>query len=860
MERFAESSPELENGERQDPPRFTEARRAAAARLDAAEAEAFETALDALMARTPREEAAEQAERDGGETFLGGFSALWRFAAERRPGEAKARIYHPELERDGWSVPHTVLEVVNDDMPFLLDSLSAMAAAHGVEVRSALHPMLEIRRDASGVRIGVCDGAAGEGSDDVVTESWIQLHLERVGDPEICEELRRSAEGTLRDVRACVTDYRPMLARLCASAANLRSTAPKPLRKAASEAAEFLDWLSDGHFTLLACREYGLAAGAAEGGMAATPGEGLGLMRDPDFTVLRDATGAYADWTPEMEAFVAADEPLTILKANRRSTVRRTTHFDIVGVKRFDDQGRVIGQHAFVGLFTASAYTRSPTNIPLLRGKVRRIMERAHFDDDSHDGMALAHILDTHPRDELLQASEDELFAQAMGALQLTTRPRTRLFVRPDRFGRFLSCLVYVSRDRYDTALRKRIADILCEAFQGRVADFTPAFGVDGQIRVHFVVAVRMGRPLDYDAAVIERRIAEAVRDWSDALREALTDRCGADRGAALHLRYGHGFAAGYRDSVGAEEAASDVLKLDALSEQNLITVSFEPPQRADASGLRFKLYRFGEPAPLSDVIPILENLGLRILEERPHEVVRRPVESDAPGARLFIHDFATLATEGAPVALETRRAVLEEGFLEIWRGRVEDDRLNRLMLGAGLAAREIALLRGYSRFLRQARVPYSVDYMEDALIGNPRVARALRDLFRVQFDPEPAQTPEAREAAATRICDEIEALLEEVSRLDFDRILRRLRNAIRSTLRTNYFQPAADGAPKDYFSFKLDCAALEELPDPRPWREIFVYSDRGSKACICATARLPGAGCAGRTARRISAPRCWAW
>ncbi|HSF93606.1 MAG TPA: NAD-glutamate dehydrogenase, partial [Thermohalobaculum sp.] len=787
--------------------KLDEVRAIAGSRVAAADRADFMTALDRIYATvSPDDIAGVEAEE-----LYGAALALWKFGAKRRPGAARVRLYNPRMSEHGWESQHSVLEVINDDMPFLVDSLTALLTERGIGIHRLSHPVLGVTRDAKGTRSGL----AADGDDGAIRESVIQAQIDQIGDAGMLTGLEAEATQVLADVRAAVTDWKPMMARLAEVTEELRNEAPADASELAGEVCEFLEWLAQDHFTFLGYREYRIGEGRKQG--SAMTGS-LGLMRAPDYTFLRDAKGEPSHWSPEMDAFISDTSPLLILKANRRSTVHRPTHFDVIGVKHYDKKGRVIGEHVFVGHFTSSAYNRSPRAIPLLRQKVERIIKRAGFAPASHDGKALTNVLETYPRDELFQSSDDQLFHNAIGVLHLATRPRTRLFLRPDRFGRFMSCLVYVPRERYNTELRVKLGEILSRAFNGRVATWTPTFGDEALARVHFVIATLQGGIPDYDVAEIERSVVEAVRSWGDVLHEALVDRMGEHEGNRLHALYGRGFNPGYRFTFNAVSAIADIEKMEELTEAGPPTLKFYRRLEDADSTVRFKLYRLGRSVVLSDCFPVLEGMGFRILEEDMFQIARGDEQ-------IWLHDFYMQSASGDEIDLGALRVKLEEAFAAVWSGEVDSDRLNRLVLQAGLSARETMLLRAYSRFLRQARIPYSVDYMEDALADNPGIARSLVDLFGALFDPGSGLDADGREKAAARISDEIEAALEAVASLDVDRIVRRFRNAVQATLRTNNYQPDAGGARKHYVSFKFDCAKLDDLPLPRPWREIFVYS-----------------------------------
>ena len=780
-----------------------------AARLGKAEQAAFSEALDQFYANVSPDEVVEAQT----EEIYGAALALWKFGAKRQPGTPRVRLYNPRMSVHGWESPHSVLEVINDDMPFLVDSLTALLTERGIGIHTLLHPLLVVTRDANGVR----QGLAKPGAKGSLRESVIQAQVDQIGDEATLAGLEADIRQVLADVRVAVEDWKPILTRLIEVTVALRKNAPAEKAKPTAEVAEFLEWLADNNFTFLGYREFRIGKGRKQGA-SLVEGSGLGLMRDPEYTVLRDAEGNPAHWSQAMDAFVTDSSPLQLLKANRRSTVHRPTRLDLIGVKRYDAKGRVTGEHIFIGHFTAAAYNRSPRAIPLLRQKVERIIARAGFAPNSHDGKALNNVLETYPRDELFQSSSEQLYRNAVGVLHLATRPRTRLFLRPDRVGRFMSCMIYVPRERYNTELRVKMGAILAEEFNGRVATYTPSFTDEALARVHFVIAVLPGGMPDYDLAEIEQRIIGAVRSWSDVLRDVLIDRIGEHEGNRLHARYGKGFKSGYRDYFNAVTAISDIEKMEELTGAAPLGLKFYRRLEDSDSAVRFKLFRLGHAVPLSDCLPVLENMGFRILEEHPFEIARGE-------DRIWLHDFYMQSADGSDLVLSKLREKLEETYAAVWSGEADDDPLNRLVLLASLSVRETVLLRAYSRFLRQARIPYSVEYMEDALADNPGIARSLVALFHALFDPAGGGSKKAREAEAVRISDEIEAALDAVASLDVDRILRRFRNAIQATLRTNCYQPGADGRPKAYVSFKFDCAKLDDLPLPRPWREIFVYS-----------------------------------
>ncbi|MDX5360869.1 MAG: NAD-glutamate dehydrogenase [Alphaproteobacteria bacterium] len=769
---------------------------------------AFLAFMEQVFANAPVDDVTEP----DAEELYGATLSLWRLGERRDPDEPRVRFYNPRIEEHGWESGHSVLEIVNDDMPFLVDSVTHHLTDRSLGIHAILHPIVSVRRDAQGRRLD-----AGETGGSTLSESVMQIQVDQVGDPARLAEIETSIRTVLADVRVAVRDWPDMTARLRDAARDLKSAKPKGVDRATvAECVAFLDWLADNHFTILGWRDYSLGGK----GKPVTPveGSGLGLMRDPGYNILRDADGNFVDWAPEADAFIADTSPLLILKANRRSTVHRTTHLDYIGIKVYGADGKVTGERRLIGLFTAAVYNRSPFSIPLLRRKIANVIANAGLNPDSHDGKALANVLENFPRDELFQVPEDLLLETALGALHLETRPRTKVFVRPDRFGRFMSALVFFPRERFNTDLRIHVGNLLAEAYDGRVSSYYPAFGDGPLARVHYIIATRPGAVPEVDVAELNERVRAATRLWTDDLHDVLVERLGEDAGNRLHDRYGRGFPAHYREDYPAAVAIADIETMEHLDGPGDVGLKFYRRLEDGAATVRLKLYHLGAPLPLSDCLPILENMGLRVMEERPYEVSR----SDGC---VYIHDFSMLPAEGQEIDLAALREKLEATFASVWAGRLDDDRFNRLVVRAGIDPADINVLRAYAKFLRQTNIPFSQAYMEDALAAHPVVARTLVALFHARFDPRLDADLDARKAQSGRLADEIEAQLETVSSLDEDRIIRRFRNAIMSTLRTNAWQTGPDGRTRPYLSLKFDSGQLDDLPLPRPWREIFVYS-----------------------------------
>jgi glutamate dehydrogenase len=757
------------------------------------------------------------------ETLVGGALSLWEFGARRQPGLAKVRIFNPTVEANGWTLEHTVIEVINDDMPFLVDSVSGEINRRERNIHLLLHPVVRVRRDHDGNRIEVTQ-TAGAPSDAVV-ESTMHIEIDQETDAAEIELLRFSLERILGDVRLAVADFRPMRAQLDSLVAELdHASLPMPAEEV-GEAREFLKWLDDGNFVFLGYRRYGFETHDNNDFLPAEPKSGLGILREmrPE-----SVTRSHEPLTPEFSEYARRKNLLIITKANNRSTVHRSVPMDRIGIKRYDANGNLIGEDRFLGLFTSAAYSRSVREIPMLRLKARRVIERAGLDPHSHNGKALVDILETFPRDEVFQITEDDLFEIAWGILQLQERHRVALFTRKDVFERFVSCYVFVPRDRYTPEFKEKARAILEEAFGGRETQVYDHVTSSPLARGLFIVRTGPGRIPDIDVKRIEAYLAEAARTWSDRLLDALVQEKGEEAGIELHHRYKRAFPGAYAERFTAEAALYDIGHIESVIASGGIVVDLYR-HRTEEREFHFKIIHSGAPVPLSEIMPRLENMGLKVQSEVPYEV--RPLGA---GTIVRIRDFA-LSASGMQDDLRSVKDKFQEAFIRVWKKEAEDDGFNRLVLYAELDWHEVVVLRAYCKYLRQIGVTLSETYIQQTLANNPSITRLLIQLFVTYFDPTLGPTAMrgasataagmGRHAAALGIRAQIEDALDKVTNPDEDRILRLYVNLIDATLRTNYWQRDEKGERKPYLSFKLDSHAVKDLPLPRPLFEISVYS-----------------------------------
>ena len=745
------------------------------------------------------------------EDLYGAAMSHWNFARKRDSGRAKVRVFNPTIEEHGWQSTHTIIEIVNDDMPFLVDSVTMEANRHGLTLHLIMHPLLAVVRDGSGTLTGLAPETK-----DARHESFIHVEVDRITDPARLDALAADVGRVLSDVRMAVDDWKKMQDRMRAIVGDLDARPPPLPPEELAEGKAFLSWLADDHFTLLGYRCHDLVTVDGADALRIVPGSSLGILRE---TGGRDVAASFAALPPEQRSFARLPELLIMTKANSRSTVHRPGYLDYVGIKRFDAKGQVCGEHRFLGLYTSTAYSAKPADIPLLRRKAAKVVARAGLAPGSHAGKALINILDNYPRDELLQTGDDELFATMMGILHLGERQRFRLFVRRDPFGRFISCLIFAPRENYTTELRHKWQAILMQAFNGTSAEFNVHLSESMLVRSLITVRTKPGNVPAYDVRELEMRLAAASRRWEDDLRDALINAQGEARGSELFRQFESAFPAGYREDFPARSAVPDIALMAPLTEASPLALSLYRPLEAPPGVLRFKLFHRGSPVPLSDGLPMLERMGLKVIDERPHRITPR----DA--APVWMHDFGMQsAVADAEVEIDALHSVFENAFARIFRGEVESDDFNRLVIAARMPAEEIVVLRAYARYLRQIGFPLSQTFIESTLAAHADIARMLIALFKLRFDPA---LPDNAQSKALAKIQEIDNALDGVENLSEDRVLRHYLRLILATTRTNFWRKDDNGRPRSYLSFKFDPAKVPELPEPKPMFEIFVYSTR---------------------------------
>jgi len=741
--------------------------------------------------------------------------SLLSFTRRRLPGVAKVRIFNPALADHGFESRHTTVQIVNDDMPFLVDSIANEFNRREIAVHLLAHPVMATRRDLDGDLVGI----ALEAGERARPESIMHIEIDRQADPLLLDEIAAALTRVLAEVRLAVDDWRAMR-RACLDAIADLAPGHAP---GLGEYEDFLRWLEANHFTFLGHRRYRYVDDASQSAglrYELVPGSALGILRRDEVRLFDVGVGS----GEAMARFARGPHNILIVKTDRQSLVHRIGTMDCVIVKTCDADGRVTGEHRLVGLFTSAAYHAAVHDVPLLRGRVDALLRHSGLDRHSHDGKAMLAILDSYPRDELFQIDEDTLYDHVLGILQLQERRRVALFSRLDTVGRFATALVFAPRERFDAALSERFTALLEKAWNGKVTSVATSVGSNSAlVQSLYTLNLRTPEEAPPDLVELERGLADAATSWSDRLRATLQAKLGEAEGRAAARRWRDWFPVVYRETFESTQAAADIEQLQRFVDGAVFGVQVGRRTGMPTHRFALRLFHPRKPVALSDILPLAENLGLRVISEAPFLLRKDGGDDQTHGIAMQVLRVET--ADKSAVDLTVAGPHFIEAIEKLRTGALENDGLNRLVLGAGLAWREIAIVRAYAKYLRQAGVPFSQDYMERALTAYPKVARLLVDLFVTRFDP--ALGGAASETRGNRIAAieaDFASAFEAVTTLDEDRILRRFHNAVLCTLRTNYWQA---GGSKDWISLKIDSRAIDELPAPRPLVEIFVYSPR---------------------------------
>lgn len=736
--------------------------------------------------------------------LLGSVIAHWQLLRDRKGNETVIRVYNPNFEEHGWQSANTIIEIVSTDWVFLVDSLSMGLNRSGQTIYLTIHPVVWCSYNKSG-RLQTIVDESGDGDKAV---SLIHIELEKQLSPEVLRTIKGLVDEVISDVRAANIGWLPIKEQIGTIRKEMAAENLPVERAELDEARAFLNWIDQDNFTFLAYCELQLS----QQRLQVKPDSLLGLFS-------KECGEGYP---PEQvipllkSGEIPNDDYLLVTKANSKSRVHRPAYMDLVCIKRFDQEGRVVGLFVVLGLFTSSAYNSPPKDIPLLRCKAQAVIDHCGFSPASHSGKALENILVTYPRDILFQIAVPELLEMALGILGLQERQRTRLFVYRELFGRYYSCLVYLPRERYNRELRLRIQEVLVEALQGSEVEFTTFFSESSLARIHDIVHCDPDTQIELDIGELEAQVAAATTTWQDELRTALIELYGEARATAYFKEYANSFPGSFKEDSFPRSAAADIARIEWALQHSSLGMTFYHPILESSKRIHCRLYSPGKPVPLSDAIPILENMGLSVFGENPYRI-------NHTSGPIWIHDFAMRHGKSLDGFDKQAYHMMREAFIKSWDGRTDNDGFNQLVLDAGLDWKQVMLLRAYSRYMKQIKVPYSSDYIINTLVQNANITKLLVEFFYLRFDP----TKKRNTKREQRLEERIESGLERVSSLDQDRILRHFLNLIQSTLRSNYFQLDAEGEPKDYISFKISPRLVSGIPLPVPMFEIFVFSAR---------------------------------
>ncbi len=741
-----------------------------------------------------------------------GLLSHWNLIYQRKPKECKIRVFNPTLENDGWHSQRTIIEIIQLDMPFLVDSMRMALTRLGYSIHLVVHlGGLQICRDEEGYVTKIMPFDVD--TQDAFIEAPIYMEIDKELDNKKLKDIQDNIRRVLHDVEVTVKDWDLMKKKVEDIIQEINDTNPPLDKLDLDESIEFLKWLLSDHFTFLGFREYRMVYRGKEQYLEMVSKTGLGVLRDESKS---KKLRPLSELPPAARKRALSKELLIVSKTNTKSTVHRRAYTDYLGIKNFNKKCELIGEFRFIGLFTKD-YLGNPLDIPYLREKVKTILKMAGVAHQGHASNTIMHILETLPRDDLFQGTVEELTDIALGIWQLQERRLTRLFIRKDAYNRYFSCLVFIPRENFNTDVLKRIQNVLMENLHGIEVEYSTFFSESILARIDYVIRINPANNVRFNSEVLENKIINVGRSWNDSMRDTLNEKYGQEKGLKLFERYQFSFPAGYREVNDTYSACYDIAYIEELLEGNELGMSFYRPPEAESHVLRFKLFRFDKTIPLSDALPLLENMGLRIVGEAPYEIM-------VEGRSVWLNDFQMEYPQTEPLDVSGIRETFHDAFYQVWKKSAENDSFNRLVLSADLSWREISVIRAYAKYLRQTGLSFSQDYIEEAISNNPDIARMLIAIFRQRFMPDLSKD-RAEQFSALKI--NIEKALDKVASLDEDRIIRRFLIVIQATLRTNFYQKGKDGLYKSYISFKIDPSQIPDIPLPIPLYETFVCSPR---------------------------------
>ncbi|MCF6767087.1 NAD-glutamate dehydrogenase [Thiotrichales bacterium 19S11-10] len=745
--------------------------------------------------------------------------SMWRFISHRDMKQSyDIRVYNPDFEEHGWNSNLTVIEFVGGDRPFQIDTIQVLLSRLDIGIHSMMHiGGAKIERDAKGNLVSFHD-LSEQVEEKYNFESIAFFEIDRQKDDEkVLKDLKKEIELALNRVNLVVDDFESMRGKLSDAIIGLSDNCPDKECEDFSEALAFLEWLRDRHFIFLGYCDLDLVKQDKNKNVfEVASGSQLGLLRLGDLYL----SSNYHDFAKRLYTGTNQLSILSIAKSDHFSPVHRAGHMDIVGVTIYDENGMPIGERRFLGLYTSAAYHSTPHNIPFLRQKIDRVLQRSNFRFDGHSYKTLNSILETYPRDELFLSSDQELFDTAIGILHIKERQLLKLFVRKDTYSRYYFCMVFLPRERYNSETRQKIQAILMNTFKATSSVFkTNFFDESIHCRIDFTFYIDPNtKPKIEDFTLIEEKLREVSRHWEDDLLDALVESYGETLGRNYFSEYHDGFTPSYRHDFHARNAAIDIRHFEQVREkERSIDMTLYRTMEESSDRVRFKLYLANQTAKLSYIFPILEDMGMFVNEERPYKV------SMKSGGYVWVSDFGLRLDR--PFNIDRVKPLFQETFSKVWHGVAENDRFNYLVPYAALSWRDVALIRAISSYLIQLGLRYSQGYIEDTVIAHPKIVRQLVELFRVRFHPKLAK--QARKKQQKELIATVDEMLSNVSNRDHDQILRKIKQVILATVRTNFYQPNDGGGIKDYMSFKIQPSLIPGAPKPTPLFEIFVYSPR---------------------------------